>query len=83
MQERLGAMQIYCAYARDAASQGRWKAAHGLFQRALFFERAENLAMPDEQASISGAWDELDCIARVVYPVDASGSGFSTQGATR
>lgn len=82
-------MQLYCSYARDAASEGRWKAAHGLFQTAiLFFERAKDLALPDEQASIRGARNELDSIARVVYAMDVADSGFSTpsfstQGATR
>lgn len=75
-------MQIYCAYARDAASEGRLKAAHGLFQTAiLFFERARNLASPDDQPRIRGAWNELDVSARVVYPVEASASGFSNRGA--
>ncbi len=77
-------MQIYCAYARDAASEGRLNAAHGLFQTAiLFFERARNLAAPDDQARICDARNQLDVSARVVYPVDACASGFSNRGATR
>ncbi len=71
-------MQIYCAHARE----GRLVAAHGLFQTALWaFEQARSLVAPDDHLHLYGAYHELDDIARVVYPLDASVSSFRGEAA--
>lgn len=73
-----------CAYARDAAADGRFLAAHGLFQSAVsYFERAQQMAARDEEYSfhdwsflgdaensLVAARAELDDCATRIYPDD-------------
>ncbi|RYX81079.1 hypothetical protein EON83_25675 [bacterium] len=76
------ALSLCCAYARDAAAEGRFLAAHGLYQSAVtYLERAQQMAQRSEECSfhdwsflddasdaLVAARAELDECAKCIYP---------------
>ncbi|RYF41763.1 MAG: hypothetical protein EOO38_20360 [Cytophagaceae bacterium] len=80
----MSALSLCCAYARDAASEGRFRAAHGLFQTAIHnFDRAQKVTQRADESSfhdwslhdqtestLISARAELDECAKLIYPTD-------------